>query len=187
MKHTIRSIRSKQSRRTRRSKQSRRTRRSKQSRRKQSRRKQSRHNRKLRQRMEGGWGAAVPGVSGVSPSGSTTSASGQPLQLAGYSPPPPFNSSDLATTAARQNAIKAGGGRSRARASRSRKYKKQKGGTGSWIDNLYGYKPPPGMMGPVPQPSQTMMSNNLVLDAARISLAGQVDSQYDSNVCPIPV
>ena len=138
-------------------------------------------------RMRGGSTSVVPGVTGAG--SATTSASGQELKMPGYAPPPVLNPNAIYDAGARQNNIKGGG-----RGSRSSKYthkkqkkqKKQKGGSGSWIDNLYGYKPPPGMMGPIPQPSQTMMTNNLVLDAARISLAGQVDSQYDKNVCSIP-
>jgi hypothetical protein len=154
-------------------------------------RSKSMRSRKLRRRMRGGSTAVVPGVTGAG--SATTSASGQQLNIPGYAPPPVLNPNAIYDAGARQNNIKGGGrGRARGRTSRrSRKYtykkqNKQKGGTGSWIDNLYGYKPPPGMMGPIPQPSQTMMTNNLVLDAARISLAGQVDSQYDKNVCSIP-
>jgi hypothetical protein len=55
---------------------------------------------------------------------------------------------------------------------------------GSWIDALYSYEPPPGMMGPVPQPSNYTDSNNLIVTAAKISVAGQANAQFDNNVCP---
>ena len=64
-----------------------------------------------------------------------------------------------------------------------RKIKKQRGGS-SWLDKLYAYTPPPGMMGPVPQPSQSPTSNKLILSAAQITVAGQANAQFDGNVCP---
>lgn len=63
------------------------------------------------------------------------------------------------------------------------KYKKQKGGTlTSSVLNLYNYIAPPGMMGPVPQPSQNEAANNLIKQAAVISTSGQANSQYDKQV-----
>jgi hypothetical protein len=73
------------------------------------------------------------------------------------------------------NKLSGGGGR--------RKIKKQRGGS-SWLDKLYAYTPPPGMMGPVPQPSQSPASNGLILNAAQITVAGQANAQFDGNVCP---
>jgi hypothetical protein len=61
---------------------------------------------------------------------------------------------------------------------------KQSGGS-AWLDQLYAYAPPPGMMGPVPQPSQSADANNLIVNAANISVAGQANAQYDRNVCPV--
>ena len=55
--------------------------------------------------------------------------------------------------------------------------KGQRGGN-KYLD-LYQYKPPPGMMGPIPQPSQDTASNNLILQAAKISTTGQANAQYD--------
>ena len=63
------------------------------------------------------------------------------------------------------------------------KHKKQKGGTlTSSVLNLYNYIAPPGMMGPVPQPSQNEAANNLIKQAAVISTSGQANSQYDKQV-----
>ena len=68
-----------------------------------------------------------------------------------------------------------------------------KGGSGkkrqSGGDNLalYAYEPPPGMMGPIPQPSQTPEANNLILQAAKISTTGQANAVYDKNVGNAPV
>ena len=74
------------------------------------------------------------------------------------------------------NIALAGGGR-------RRKIKKQKGGDVSTaIMNLYKYIAPTGMMGPVPQPSTDEGSNNLILQAAKISTNGQANAQYDNNV-----
>jgi len=53
---------------------------------------------------------------------------------------------------------------------------------GNSILDLYAYKPPPGMMGPVPQPSQDATSNQLILQAAKISTTGQANAQFDDNV-----
>jgi hypothetical protein len=62
---------------------------------------------------------------------------------------------------------------------------KQRGGN----DNLalYAYNPPAGMMGPIPQPSQTPDANRLILQAAKISTTGQANSVYDKNVNNAPV
>ena len=64
-----------------------------------------------------------------------------------------------------------------------KKYKqhKQRGGNNS-ILQLYAYEPPPGMMGPVSQPSVDAASNNLILQAAKISVNGQANAEYDNNV-----
>jgi hypothetical protein len=48
--------------------------------------------------------------------------------------------------------------------------------------DLYAYAPPPGMMGPVPQPSQNAASNSLILQSAIISTTGQANAQFDKNV-----
>ena len=58
--------------------------------------------------------------------------------------------------------------------------KRQSGG--SAVLDLYAYAPPPGMMGPIPQPSHDAASNNLILQAAKISTTGQANSQFDKNV-----
>jgi hypothetical protein len=55
--------------------------------------------------------------------------------------------------------------------------KGQRGGN-KYLD-LYQYKAPPGMMGPIPQPSQDAASNDLILQAAKISTTGQANAQYD--------
>jgi hypothetical protein len=39
-------------------------------------------------------------------------------------------------------------------------------------------------MGPVPQPSRYEDVNNVIRDAAKISVAGQANAQFDKNVCP---
>jgi hypothetical protein len=140
-----------------------------------SNRMRSKHTRKLRRHMMGG---NVQGVSGDSPTGSSPGNNGYPLTVAGYTPPPPAQSSYAAGVAQNNanNQVKQGGGK--------RNYRKQKGGT-SWLDALYSYTPPPGMMGPVPQPSQSPMANNLILNTTKISVAGQANAQYDNHVCPI--
>ena len=56
----------------------------------------------------------------------------------------------------------------------------QRGGN-STLD-LYAYAPPPGMMGPIPQPSQDAVANKLILEAAKISTTGQANAVYDNNV-----
>jgi len=71
------------------------------------------------------------------------------------------------------NALKGGGG------SYKRKHK-QRGGNNNL--SLYAYQPPPGMMGPVPQPSTDDTSNKLILQAANISVNGQANSEFDKNV-----
>ena len=76
-------------------------------------------------------------------------------------------------------------GSRRSRGSRGKRNKgKQKGGS-AWLDKLYAYTPPTGMMGPVPQPSQSEDANRLIRNAANIHVAGQSDAQYDGNVCPV--
>ena len=61
---------------------------------------------------------------------------------------------------------------------------KQRGGDGCAgnILSLYAYKPPAGMMGPVAQPSTDAASNNLILQAANISVNSQSNSEFDSRV-----
>ena len=61
---------------------------------------------------------------------------------------------------------------------------KQRGGDGCAgnVLSLYAYNPPDGMMGPIAQPSTDAASNNLILQAANISVSGQANAQFDSNV-----
>jgi hypothetical protein len=65
-----------------------------------------------------------------------------------------------------------------------KKYNKQRGGDGCSgnVLSLYAYNPPAGMMGPVPQPSTDAASNNLILQAANISVNSQSNSEFDSRV-----
>ena len=60
-------------------------------------------------------------------------------------------------------------------------YNKKRQSGGSSVLELYAYAPPPGMMGPIPQPSQNAASNNLILQAAKLSTTGQANSQFDNN------
>ena len=82
------------------------------------------------------------------------------------------------------------GKRSRSKRSRSNKkgtfdrVPKQRGGS-AWLDKLYAYAPPLGMMGPVPQPSYSADANKLIINAAKIHVAGQSNAEYDGNVCPV--
>ena len=65
-----------------------------------------------------------------------------------------------------------------------KKFNKQRGGdacSGNVL-SLYAYNPPAGMMGPVPQPSTDAASNNLILQAANISVNSQSNSEFDSRV-----
>lgn len=75
-----------------------------------------------------------------------------------------------------QNTKLGGGGIS----SMNAKKNMQNGGNSTLA--LYAYKPPPGMMGPIPQPSQDATSNQLILQAAKISTTGQANAEYDNNV-----
>lgn len=61
---------------------------------------------------------------------------------------------------------------------------KQRGGDGCAgnVLSLYAYNPPAGMMGPIAQPSTDAASNNLILQAANISVNGQANAQFDSRV-----
>ncbi len=98
-----------------------------------------------------------------------------------------------------QNAANAqvGGKRSRGKRSRGKRSRtgvwglaprgnppKQRGGS-AWLDKLYAYVPPLGMMGPVPQPSYSADANKLIINAAKIHVAGQSNAEYDGNVCPV--
>jgi len=81
-----------------------------------------------------------------------------------------------ADQAAGNSALKGGSGRG------YKKKNKQHGGTNNNILQLYAYDPPPGMMGPIAQPSSDAASNNLIRQAANITVIGQSDAQYDNNV-----
>lgn len=52
---------------------------------------------------------------------------------------------------------------------------------------MYAYTPPPGMMGPIPQPSNDAITNKLILQAAKIDTMGQANAVYDNNVNNPPV
>jgi len=66
----------------------------------------------------------------------------------------------------------------------NKKINKQRGGDGCTgnVLSLYAYNPPDGMMGPIAQPSTDAASNNLILQAANISVNSQANAQFDSNV-----
>ena len=102
----------------------------------------------------------------------TTTSAGATIVIKSPEVQPPNNGSSTSSP----NTKLGGGGGGSCMNTKNKQY------GGNSILDLYAYKPPPGMMGPVPQPSQDATSNQLILQAAKISTTGQANAQFDDNV-----